>query len=163
MSAVAASQDHATADAGREAEKAVTATRLVGTWTLTAADDVNPDGTREPAYGPNPQGLLVFLADGRYSVQIFRQSRTRFASNDKRQGTLEEYKDASLGMSSHFGRYTVDSEKHTLTFTIERASFPNWDGAIQVRPFTLNASDLEWRVPSTPDGKTPVSAWHRVR
>jgi hypothetical protein len=29
---------------------------LVGTWVLTAADDLRPDGTRAPAYGADPQG-----------------------------------------------------------------------------------------------------------
>ena len=142
---------------------AVTASSLVGIWTLTAADNLQPDGSRVHAYGANPQGILVFGADGRYTVQIFREDRVKFAAGDKLHGTPDEYKDASLGMSCHFGRYTVDPEKGTITFQIERASFPNWDGATQTRPFTLNGDDLEWRVPATPDGKIPISAWHRVR
>src|SRR6188474_23660 len=81
---------------------------LVGTWTLTAADDIHPDGTRAPAYGRDPIGLLIFGEDGRYSVQIYRSDRTRFASGDKRRGTAAEYEAATLGMSSHFGRYAVD-------------------------------------------------------
>lgn len=142
---------------------AVNASSLVGTWTLTAADNLQPDGSRVHAYGPSPQGILVFGADGRYTLQIFRADRMKFASGDKLHGTPEEYKDASLGMSCHFGRYTVDSAKGTITFQIEQASFPNWDGATQTRPFTLTGDDLEWHVPATPDGKIPISAWRRVR
>lgn len=140
-----------------------TAASLAGTWTLTAADDLQSDGSRVHAYGSNPQGILVFGADGRYTIQIFREDRMKFASGDKRHGTPDEYKDASVGMSCHFGHYTVDSTKGTITFKIERASFPNWDGATQTRPFTLKGDDLEWRVPATPDGKVPISAWRRVR
>jgi Lipocalin-like domain len=140
-----------------------TASSLVGTWTLTAADDLLPDSTRVHAYGSNPQGLLVLETDGRYTLQIFRDDRVKFASGDKRHGTPDEYKDASVGMSCHFGHYTVDSAKGTITFKIERASFANWDGATQTRPFTLKGDDLEWHVPATPDGKIPISAWHRVR
>jgi Lipocalin-like domain len=136
---------------------------LVGIWTLTAADNLQPDGSRVHAYGTDPQGILVFGADGRYSVQIFREGRMKFASGDKGHGTPEEYKDASLGMSCHFGRYTVDSAAGAITFHLERASFPNWDGATQTRPFTLKGDDLEWHVPATPDGTIPISAWHRVR
>jgi hypothetical protein len=139
------------------------AATLVGTWTLSAADDLKPDGTRSPAYGPNPQGLLTLGADGRYSVQIFRSERLKFASGDKRRGTLDEYKDASLGMSSHFGRYIVDSANGTIAFQIERASFPNWDGATQVRPFKLEGDELSWRVPATPDGTIPISVWRRAQ
>jgi hypothetical protein len=141
----------------------VTASSLVGIWTLTAADNLQPDGSRVHAYGANPQGVLVFGADGRYSVQIYREDRAKFAAGDKLHGTADEYKEASLGMSCHFGRYTVDSAKGTITFQIERASFPNWDGATQTRPFTLKGDDLEWHVPATPDGNVPISAWHRVR
>lgn len=136
---------------------------LAGTWTLTAADDLRPDGTRIQAYGPNPIGLLFLGADGRYSVQIFRSDRASFASGDKRRGTPQEYEAASLGMSSHFGRYVVDAAASTITFKIEAASFPNWNGTEQKRPFTLSGDDLEWRVPATPSGTIPISAWRRAR
>ncbi len=136
---------------------------LVGTWSLSAADDLRPDGSRVPAYGPEPRGLLVLGPDGRYTVQIFRSGRMRFASGDKRRGTAEEYKDASLGMSSHFGRYMLDEAGSTITFHIECASFSNWEGTDQKRPFTLEGDELSWRVPATPDGTTPISVWRRAR
>jgi hypothetical protein len=107
--------------------------------------------------------MLTLGADGRYSVQIFRAERTKFASGDKRRGTPDEYKDASLGMSCHFGRYIVDAAKGTITFQIDRASFPNWDGTTQTRPFTLTGDELSWRVPATPDGTIPISVWRRAR
>ena len=136
---------------------------LVGTWTLTAADVIKADGTRVEDYGPQPRGLAVFTADGRCMVSIFRANRLKFASNDKRRGTPEEYKDASLGMSAHFGTYVVDAEKGTITFQITSASFPNWDGTTQVRQFTLIGDDLSWRVPARPDGSVPISSFRRVR
>ena len=74
---------------------------IVGTWVLTAADKLLPDGTRTSDYGENPHGLVIFTADGYYSVQIYRSDRLKFSSGDKFKGTPEEYKDASLGMSVH--------------------------------------------------------------
>ena len=136
---------------------------LVGTWTLTGADLLKPDGTRVPDYGPEPRGLAVFTADGHYSVQIYRAERTKFAANDKLHGTPDEYRDASLGMSAHFGTYTVDADKGTITFHIIAASFPNWDGTTQVRQFTLSGDELSWRVPARPDGSIPISTFRRVR
>lgn len=136
---------------------------LVGTWTLTAADDLLRDGTRVHAYGSNPIGLLIFEADGRYALQIYSAERAKFASGDKRKGSPEEYRDASVGASCHFGHYTVDPAKGTITFKIDGASFVNWVGASQTRPFTLKGDELEWHVPATPDGKVPISAWRRVR
>jgi hypothetical protein len=136
---------------------------LVGTWTLTAADDLLPDGSRAHAYGFNPKGLLIFAPDGRYALQIYREERAKFASGDKKKGSPDEYKDASVGASCHFGHYTVDTGKGTISFKIDGASFANWEGATQTRPFTLKGDDLEWHVPATPDGKIPISAWRRVR
>jgi hypothetical protein len=105
----------------------------------------------------------VFTADGQYVVEIYRAERTRFASNDRSRGTPEEYKDAFLSISTHFGRYTVDQAKGTITFAITSASFPNLDGTTQVRPFTLEGDSLAWRVPPRPDGSVPVSRFVRVR
>ena len=136
---------------------------LAGTWTLSAADDLKPDGTRVEAYGPHPEGLLFLGEDGRYSLQIFRASRPKFAAGDKRRGTPEEFQAAVLGMSSHYGRYVVDAANGTITFQIERASFPNWDGTQQKRPFQLTGDELSYRVPATPDGTIPISVWRRVR
>jgi lipocalin-like protein len=136
---------------------------LVGAWTLTAADVIKADGTRGQDYGPTPHGLAVFTPDGHCAVHVFRSDRLKFASNDKRNGTPEEYKDASLGMSTHFGTCIVDTAKGTITFKIDSASFPNWDGTTQVRQFTLNGDELSWRVPPRPDGSVPVSTFKRVR
>jgi Lipocalin-like domain len=136
---------------------------LAGTWSLVAADDLRPDGTRHPAYGASPRGLLVLTPDGRYSLQLFRSDRPRFASGDKKKGTTAEYEAAVLGMSSHVGRYAVDAATRTLTFRIELASFPNWEGTEQKRPFDLSGDELSYRVVATPDGTIPISVWRRVR
>lgn len=135
---------------------------IVGTWALTAADKLLPDGTRRHDYGQSPRGLVIFTSDGHYSVQIYRADRTRFSSGDKLKGTPEEYRDASLGMSIHFGQYTVDTEKHTITFQIDRASFPNWDGTTQTRQYELKGDELSWKVPARPDGSIPITVVRRV-
>jgi hypothetical protein len=137
--------------------------QLVGTWKLVAADVVRPDGGTAADYGFSPRGIAVFTSDGQYVVEIYRAERTRFASNDRSRGTPEEYKDASLSISTHFGRYTVDQAKGTIAFAITSASFPNLDGTIQVRPFTLEGDSLTWRVQPRPDGSVPVSRFVRVR
>jgi lipocalin-like protein len=136
---------------------------LVGTWTLAAADKLLPDGTRVADYGPAPHGLAIFTADGRYSVSVYRAERRKFASNDKTTGTPEEYRDASLGMSAHFGRYTVDGAAGIVTLEIDRASYPNWDGTTRPTPFELKADELTWKVPPRPDGSIPITVFRRVR
>jgi polyisoprenoid-binding protein YceI len=136
---------------------------IVGTWVLTAADKLLPDGTRTSDYGENPHGLVIFTADGYYSVQIYRSDRLKFSSGDKFKGTPEEYKDASLGMSVHFGRYTLDPVKNTISFQIDRASVPNLDGTTQVRVYELKVDELSWKVSARSDGSIPITVLRRVR
>ena len=136
---------------------------IVGTWVLAEADKLLPDGTRVSDFGPNPHGLVIFTADGYYSVQIYRADRTKFSSGDRLKGTPDEYKDAVLGMSVHFGRYTLDQVKNTISFEIDRASFPNWDETTQVRAYELKGDELSWKVPPRPDGSVPITVLRRAR
>ena len=136
---------------------------IVGTWVLTGADKLLPDGKRVPDYGPNPHGLVIFTADGYYSVQIYRAERLKFSSGDKFKGKPEEYKEASLSTSVHYGRYSVDPVKHAITFKIDRSSVPNLDDTTAVRPFELKGDELSWRVAARQDGSVPVTTLRRVK
>jgi hypothetical protein len=138
-------------------------TSIVGTWVLTEADKLLPDGTRTSDYGDHPHGLVIFTVDGHYSVQIYRADRLKFSSGDKLKGTAEEYKEASLSTSVHFGTFSVDPAKHTITFHIDRSSFPNQDDTTQVRPYEMNGDELSWKVAARPDGSIPITVLRRVR
>ena len=136
--------------------------KLVGSWRLTAADKILPGGKEVADYGTDPRGIAIFTADGHYVIEIFRSEHLKFASGDRTKGTPEEYKDAVLSASCHFGTYTVDETKGTITFHIDRASFPDWDETTSVRTFTLEGDKLAWRVPPRPDGSIPVSVFSRI-
>ena len=135
---------------------------LRGTWTLVAADKLLPDGTQARDYGQAPKGRLVVDAAGRYSLQIFKSERLRFAGADKAAGSAEEFASAVLGSSTHYGTINVDETGGLLTFAIEGASFPNWEGTVQRRHYTLEQGVLRYRVPARPDGSVPVSVWRRL-
>lgn len=137
---------------------------LAGTWALVAADDVLPDGSRVPAYGSAPAGLLIVDAQGRYSLQLFRTDRPRFAAGDKRRGTPAEFESAVLGMSSHVGWIDVDAAAHVLTFHIALAAYPNWEGTSQRRQFELVDEVLTYRLPAQAGSSAniPLTAWRRV-
>lgn len=135
---------------------------IVGTWVLIKADKLLPDGTHVSDYGENPHGLVIFTADGYYSVQIYRADRLKFSSSDKLKGTAEEYKAASLSTSVHFGRYSIDSAKHTITFHVDRSSFPNQDDTTQIRPYEINGEELSWKVAPRPDGSIPITVLKRA-
>lgn len=128
------------------------AEQLVGTWTYVSNDTIRPDGSRVPMYGPNPQGLASFDRNGRYVVLIARADLPKFASGNRIEGTPEENKAVVHGSIAHFGRYTVDEAAKAITFHIETATFPNWSGGEQKRPFTLAGDELRWTTPAASGG-----------
>jgi hypothetical protein len=113
-------------------------------------------------YGADPKGMLLIDAHGNYSLQIFKSERPRFASNDKATGTPDEFREAVLGSSTHYGTLTVDPAKHKLAFHIIDSSYPNWIGQTQTRSYQLKDGELSYRVPPRANGDIPISVWRRV-
>lgn len=136
---------------------------LAGTWMLVATDVLHSDGTQARDYGAAPKGLLLIDSEGRYSLQIFKAERPRFATGDKLSATDAEYKAAVLGSSTHFGIIRIDVAAGTLTFKIDAASFPNWEGVLQTRPYELRGDELSYRSPPRPGGDVPISVWRRLK
>jgi hypothetical protein len=148
--------------AARDAPAPAPAFPLQGTWTLVAADKILAGGETVRDYGERPRGRLVVDAEGRYSLQIFKSERLRFASDSKADGSAEELKSAVMGSSTHYGTMAIDGRAAVLVFSIEGSSFPNWEGTTQKRQYTFDGSELRYKVPPRPDGSIPVSVWHRL-
>src|SRR5215813_13924043 len=81
-----------------------TAKDLFGTWTIVSAE----------AFGPNPKGLLIFEPNGRYSLMLMRADLPKYTSNNRSQGTAEEYKAIGAGTISYFGTYSVSGSDLNL-------------------------------------------------
>jgi hypothetical protein len=115
-------------------------------------DNTNPDGTKVQNFGPNPQGMLTFDASGRYSLQLCRSGRVKFASNNRNEEG-----------NPHWGRYVVNETDHTITFRIEHAMFSNWEGTEQKRAFTITGDQLsKYIVPTASTGGTAEVLWRRA-
>ncbi|GHH57981.1 lipocalin-like domain-containing protein [[Pseudomonas] boreopolis] len=148
--------------ATRDTVEAVPPSPLQGTWTLVAADKILPDGTTVRDYGESPKGRLVVDAKGRYSLQIFKSERRRFASDSKADGSADELRSAVMGSSTHYGTVEIDDRQGLLVFSIEGSSFPNWEGTVQKRRYRLHGSELNYQVPPREDGSIPLSVWRRL-
>jgi hypothetical protein len=148
--------------AARDAQVPTRVFPLQGAWTLVAADKVLPDGKTVRDYGESPRGRLVVDAKGRYSLQIFKSERVHFASDSKADGSVDEFRSAVMGSSTHYGSMTFDEQAGVLVFSIEGSSFPNWEGTVQRRQYKLDRAELRYKVPARADGSIPVSVWHRL-
>ena len=131
--------------------------QLVGTWTIVLVDNVRADGSRINLYGPNPQGIAMFDAEGHYSLQIMSDGRPKFSANDKSKGTAEEYKAAVQGSNCHFGRYSVDETSHTITLHVEHATFSNWEGTDLKWPLSLTGDESKITIPHPTTGGADVT------
>lgn len=141
-------------------------TLLIGSWSLEAVDNINPDGSRIALYGPMPQGLLVFDATGHYALQIMRRQRPHFTANDRLKGTDAEVRAMAEGVNTHFGRYSVDPDGKVIHTEIEHASFPNWEGQRRDIRFVLAGDRLTYQVAAPTTGGPGVTGevvWRRVR
>src|SRR4029079_14652162 len=71
------------------------ADKFIGAWRLVSTEYHADDGTpAESAYGPEPQGLLIYDAHGSMSAQFAQKGRTPFAIYDRMAGTPDEMKAA---------------------------------------------------------------------
>jgi hypothetical protein len=126
--------------------------QIIGTWKYVSVDNVKADGSRVPLFGPNPQGRATFDSKGNYVLMTSRNEQPKFASNDRNQGTNDEYKAVVQGSIAHFGRYEVSEADKTITFKIETSTFPNWNGTSQKRPFNITGNELRWTTLSASSG-----------
>lgn len=102
--------------------------KFTGVWTLVSVENLNADSTKSYPYGDNPVGMLVFMPNGDYAIQIMKADRPKIVSNNKNTATPEENKMLVQGNNSHFGTYIVDEENHIITYKPAHAFFPNWEG-----------------------------------
>ena len=137
--------------------------QVVGTWTYVSVDIVNPDGSRVPLFGPNPEGLAVFDTTGRYMLLTARRDLARFASTNRNEGTPEENRAVVQGSIAHFGTYTVNEAERTITFRIQTSTFPNWNGTEQKRPIFIEGDRLKWATPASTGGGTAEVVLQRTR
>ena len=136
---------------------------VVGTWTLVSSV-IDRDGAKIDQFGSGAKGMLVLDANGRFMLTIIGADLPKFASNNRASGTPDENKavvSKSIGM---IGAYQVDSAAKTLTFRVESATFPNWDGTEQKRLLAAGGKDeLIYVTPTASSGGVATVTWKRAK
>jgi Lipocalin-like domain len=138
--------------------------QIIGTWTFVSALDVKPDGTKSDRWGPNPKGIFIFDANGRFAQFITRSDIPKFAAKTADQGTPEENKAVLAGLVASFGTYTVNEADKMVITRVEGNIFPNLVGVEQKRLIvSLTGDELKYTNPSTSTGTTAEASWRRVK
>jgi ketosteroid isomerase-like protein len=139
-----------------------TTTDLVGTWKLVSIT-IEQDGKKTDFYGPNPQGQLIYEANGRVSNIITRSGLPKFASDSRQLGTPEENAEVVEGSIAYFGTYTVDAGAKTITLHIETCSYPNLNGLDRKSTFNISGDELTITNPTSSIGVPDQLVWKRVK
>jgi hypothetical protein len=136
---------------------------VVGMWTLVSSIVVQ-DGKEIDQFGPDAKGMMSLDAGGRFMLTIIGAGLPKFASNNRATGTPEENK-AVVGKSiAVFGTYSVNMADKIMTFRLETATFPNWNGTEQKRTLvTFSQDELKYTSASASVGGHATTTWKRAK
>jgi hypothetical protein len=137
--------------------------QLVGSWTIVSNDNVAPDGTKRQIFGPNPKGIFILSADGRYALVVVNPARPKFQGKSRLDGTSEENKAAIAGTVASFGTWSVNEATNTLLTSIEGNLFPNDEGRDQRRIIALGDDELKMVNPSPGSGGRAEIVFKRAK
>jgi len=138
---------------------------IIGAWRLITFEFRKADGIVIYPFGERARGSIIYTESGRYSAQLMRIDRPRFASGDQMKGTVHEIEANYKGCISYFGTYDLDFENSLIIHHVEGSIFPNMEGRDQARYFELSENRLQLRTPPIKlDGEKAVGIllWERI-
>jgi hypothetical protein len=137
--------------------------QIVGSWTLVSVVNTRADGTKfDPTEGKGT-GFMTFDGLSNFSFQNIRSDIPKLASNNRQQGTPEEFKSMAQGVLSYFGTYSIDDTGKILTQHVESSSFPNFNGADRKWSIALSADELTLASQVAASGGSNELKWKRVQ
>lgn len=83
---------------------------IIGEWKLVSFQIQEDNGDVIYPFGEDAQGSIIYTESGRFSAQLMRTDRPRFASGDQMKGTVEETEANYKGFISYYGPYEFDRE-----------------------------------------------------
>ena len=136
---------------------------LAGTWMLVSSV-TEKDGVRTDQFGPGATGMLSLDPAGRFMLTIIGPNLPRFVSGSRATGSIDENRAVVAASIAMIGTYSVNGADRTLTFKVDRATFPNWDGTEQKRLLSEAGQDeLKYVTPTASSGGVGTVTWRRVK
>jgi Lipocalin-like domain len=113
---------------------------LVGTWKLASVTAKLDTGeVIAEAYGPHPEGLLIYTANGRVTGIEAYDGRKPLSAGDRESAPVEERAEAFSRFISYAGSYEVAGNK--VKHHIEASSLENEVNANLVHEFRFEGPD----------------------
>lgn len=143
------------------------ATALIGVWKLRQYTDIMEGLPAQHPFGLNPEGLLIYTADGFVSALLMAPGRPNLTGDGLRDGTPEQYAASGRGFIGYSGIYEVDEILAVVTHRPHVAFAPNMLGSRQKRLVELNEDVLilttDHAQPAATAGIKSRLEWARVK
>jgi hypothetical protein len=132
--------------------------QLIGTWMLVSNIQKYQDGKEENSFGPKVKGILMLDLTGRFSLQLIGGDRPKPTGDPT----------TPVGPAiAYFGTYSVGEEDKSLTYHVERSTFPGFEGTDQKATITtINGDALTYvraPIPSPAGTFVPTLEWKRAK
>lgn len=139
--------------------------QIAGTWMLVSAETTNKDGSKFQSFGPQPKGMVIFDANGRYVQTLMASALPKFASGNRMKGTPEENQAVVQGSIAYYGTWSVDEGSKTVTQRVDATTYALHASTDYKRPITtLTADELVFTNPaSSAGGGATVLSFKRVK
>jgi len=133
--------------------------QLIGTWRLISQETEYADGHREYSRGNQPDGILMYDANGNMSVHLVRTEEPRVKHTD-----LAAFDTAMEQYHGYFGTYEVDEGEQIVYHNIIGSAFPPYRGTQQIRHFELDGNRLTLFAHATTAGDDTkrLIVWERL-
>ena len=137
---------------------------LIGVWTLRQYAELIDGQTPLHPFGLNPEGLLIYTADGFVSAMLMAPDRPSLSGNGLIDGTPGEFAALGRGFIGYSGAYDVDEAESVVTHYPLVAFVPKMIGRRQERHAELNADTMVLTATHVqPDGLPAKSRLEWVR
>jgi hypothetical protein len=107
--------------------------QLLGTWTMVSVVDVYENGKTVDDWGPAIKGAASFDANGRYTWMIIGNDLQIRSGSPRVSDRM---------VIAYFGTYAVDNVAQTITYTVERATYPDIDGSTRKATLIIKADEM---------------------
>ncbi|WP_420315784.1 lipocalin-like domain-containing protein [Ekhidna sp.] len=116
--------------------------KFVGSWELKEWTAKLTDESIIFPFGEDAIGRITYDSNGNMAVQIMKNNRKQFLSEDPLQAQPDEVVVAYNGFIAYCGNYEVNLNSNQVVHQIKISSFPNWIGQNQIRNFEFNEDEL---------------------
>ncbi len=99
--------------------------KIIGTWKLVYSVEIDNAGNKHYPFGTDALGYIMYDANGKMAVQIFRKDRKPFISQKFTSSSKDELVNIPQDYLAYCGNYEIDTENELVKHHIEGHLFPN--------------------------------------